>query len=262
MERQIAGRGEAAARSSSSATTRRSGSPRRSSSPPGRRSASAPTRCGTRPSAALREALEATGLPYELKAGDGAFYGPKIDFDVTDAIGRQWQLGTIQLDYSAPERFDLSYVGRGQPRAPAGGHPPRGERLVRALHRHPDRALRRRVSAVALAGAGARAARSPTTSRPHAGRASRPRCAPRASARTSTTARNAQLPHPRGGNDEGAVHGGDRAARGGGEHARRARARGGEEAGGRRARRVRRARDGRDPHRARSAGRRHAGAAE
>ncbi len=60
---------------------------------------------------ALRHALEATGQPYELKAGDGAFYGPKIDFDVEDAIGRKWQLGTIQLDYNAPERFDLQYVG-------------------------------------------------------------------------------------------------------------------------------------------------------
>jgi threonyl-tRNA synthetase len=59
----------------------------------------------------LRRALEATGLEYELKEGDGAFYGPKIDFDVTDAIGRQWQLGTIQLDYAAAERFDLEYVG-------------------------------------------------------------------------------------------------------------------------------------------------------
>ncbi len=64
-----------------------------------------------RAEAALRSALEATGLPYQLKPGDGAFYGPKIDFDVTDAIGRAWQLGTIQLDYAAPERFDLSYVG-------------------------------------------------------------------------------------------------------------------------------------------------------
>ena len=59
----------------------------------------------------LRSALEATGLPYELKPGDGAFYGPKIDFDVADSIGRKWQLGTIQLDYAAPERFDLTYVG-------------------------------------------------------------------------------------------------------------------------------------------------------
>jgi threonyl-tRNA synthetase len=60
---------------------------------------------------ALRSALEAVGLEYELKPGDGAFYGPKIDFDVTDSIGRQWQLGTIQLDYNNPERFDLTYVG-------------------------------------------------------------------------------------------------------------------------------------------------------
>ena len=64
-----------------------------------------------RAEAALRQALEATGEPYELKEGDGAFYGPKIDFDVTDAIGRAWQLGTIQLDYAAPERFDLEYTG-------------------------------------------------------------------------------------------------------------------------------------------------------
>ena len=60
---------------------------------------------------ALKAALESTGKPYALKEGDGAFYGPKIDFDVTDSIGRAWQLGTIQLDYSNPERFDLTYVG-------------------------------------------------------------------------------------------------------------------------------------------------------
>ncbi|HEY8256245.1 MAG TPA: threonine--tRNA ligase [Gemmatimonadales bacterium] len=59
----------------------------------------------------LRAALEQTGQPYELKLGDGAFYGPKIDFDVSDSIGRKWQLGTIQLDYNAAERFDLTYVG-------------------------------------------------------------------------------------------------------------------------------------------------------
>jgi threonyl-tRNA synthetase len=59
----------------------------------------------------LRSALESLNLPYELKEGDGAFYGPKIDFDVSDSIGRKWQLGTIQLDYNAPERFDLTYVG-------------------------------------------------------------------------------------------------------------------------------------------------------
>ena len=75
-----------------------------------------PTRVGSdemwdRAEAALRAALDATGMSYELKEGDGAFYGPKIDFDVTDSIGRHWQLGTIQLDYAAPERFDLNYTG-------------------------------------------------------------------------------------------------------------------------------------------------------
>jgi threonyl-tRNA synthetase len=64
-----------------------------------------------RAEAGLRSALEATGMPYALNEGDGAFYGPKIDFDVTDSLGRAWQLGTIQLDYAAPERFDLNYVG-------------------------------------------------------------------------------------------------------------------------------------------------------
>jgi threonyl-tRNA synthetase len=60
---------------------------------------------------ALRRALESTGMSYELKPGDGAFYGPKIDFDVTDSLGRAWQLGTIQLDYANPENFDLTYTG-------------------------------------------------------------------------------------------------------------------------------------------------------
>ena len=64
-----------------------------------------------RAEAALRAALDSTGRPYEMKEGDGAFYGPKIDFDVLDSIGRAWQLGTIQLDYNAPERFDLQYTG-------------------------------------------------------------------------------------------------------------------------------------------------------
>jgi len=61
--------------------------------------------------AALTEALDRQGRPYELNPGDGAFYGPKIDFHVTDALGRSWQCGTCQLDFQMPERFDLSYVG-------------------------------------------------------------------------------------------------------------------------------------------------------
>src|ERR1035437_3391250 len=61
--------------------------------------------------AQLKAALEKTAQPYDLNEGYGAFYGPKIDFDVTDAIGRKWQCATIQLDYNAPERFDLKYIG-------------------------------------------------------------------------------------------------------------------------------------------------------
>jgi threonyl-tRNA synthetase len=60
---------------------------------------------------ALRAALDRIGLPWTLNPGDGAFYGPKIDFVVTDSLGRTWQTCTIQLDYAAPERFDLAYVG-------------------------------------------------------------------------------------------------------------------------------------------------------
>ena len=62
---------------------------------------------------ALKTALESLKLDYELKSGDGAFYGPKIDFDVSDSIGRKWQLGTMQYDPNAAtaERFDLSYIG-------------------------------------------------------------------------------------------------------------------------------------------------------
>jgi len=61
--------------------------------------------------AALKEALDRQGREYEINPGDGAFYGPKIDFHVTDALGRSWQCGTCQLDFQMPERFDLNYVG-------------------------------------------------------------------------------------------------------------------------------------------------------
>lgn len=59
---------------------------------------------------ALKEALEEKGIDYTINEGDGAFYGPKIDFHLEDAIGRTWQCGTIQLDFQMPERFDLTYV--------------------------------------------------------------------------------------------------------------------------------------------------------
>lgn len=61
--------------------------------------------------ASLRQALQAAEVPYVVNEGDGAFYGPKIDFDVTDAIGRKWQCATIQLDYQMPARFGLKYIG-------------------------------------------------------------------------------------------------------------------------------------------------------
>ena len=61
--------------------------------------------------AALEAALKKNGLKYRVDAGEGAFYGPKLDFQVTDAIGRPWQLGTVQLDYGQPERFKLEYIG-------------------------------------------------------------------------------------------------------------------------------------------------------
>ena len=60
---------------------------------------------------ALKETLEETGTPYVINPGDGAFYGPKIDFHLEDCIGRTWQCGTIQLDFTMPEKFEMTYVG-------------------------------------------------------------------------------------------------------------------------------------------------------
>jgi threonyl-tRNA synthetase len=60
---------------------------------------------------ALEDALKGIGLSYKVNEGDGAFYGPKIDFHLRDSIGRTWQCGTIQLDFQMPERFDLNYIG-------------------------------------------------------------------------------------------------------------------------------------------------------
>jgi threonyl-tRNA synthetase len=68
---------------------------------------------------ALRQAVEAAKLPYEVDEGGGAFYGPKIDLKVNDALGREWQLSTIQFDFNLPERFGLEYTGEdGQPKRP------------------------------------------------------------------------------------------------------------------------------------------------
>ena len=71
----------------------------------------------------LKEAIEEKGVPYQINEGDGAFYGPKLDFHVKDSIGRTWQCGTIQLDMLMPERFDMTYVGEdGQKHRPVMVH--------------------------------------------------------------------------------------------------------------------------------------------
>ena len=71
----------------------------------------------------LREALEARGIDYRVNEGDGAFYGPKIDFHLKDSLGRTWQCGTIQLDFQMPEVFDLTYIGEdGQKHRPVTIH--------------------------------------------------------------------------------------------------------------------------------------------
>jgi threonyl-tRNA synthetase len=75
-----------------------------------------PTRAGSdevwdRAETALRDAVEAAGLSYTLNPGEGAFYGPKLEFVLRDALGRDWQCGTLQLDFVLPERLDASYVG-------------------------------------------------------------------------------------------------------------------------------------------------------
>ncbi|TDP27024.1 threonine--tRNA ligase [Halanaerobium congolense] len=72
---------------------------------------------------ALKNSIERNDLDYEINEGDGAFYGPKIDFHLEDSIGRTWQCGTIQLDFQMPERFDLSYIGQdGEEHRPAMIH--------------------------------------------------------------------------------------------------------------------------------------------
>ncbi|MDE2030608.1 MAG: threonine--tRNA ligase, partial [Alphaproteobacteria bacterium] len=81
---------------------------------------------------ALHNALKAAGLPYDMNPGDGAFYGPKIEFYLRDAIGREWQCGTLQVDFNMPERLDASYVGEdGQKHRPVMLH----RAVLGTLHR-------------------------------------------------------------------------------------------------------------------------------
>ena len=123
-----------------------------------RRSAIGTDEMWDRAEAALQGALDARGLTYEINAGDGAFYGPKIDLHMTDSIGRSWQLGHRPARLLDARALRPALHRRRRRRAPAGDDPPRAAGLLRALHRHPHRALRRRVPALARAGAGDRAA--------------------------------------------------------------------------------------------------------
>ena len=107
---------------------------------PARTCAPARTRSGTRPRARWREAAATAGVEYALNPGEGAFYGPKLEFVLRDAIGRDWQCGTLQVDFVLPERLDAEYVAEdGATHRPVMLH-----RAIlgslRALHRHPDRA--------------------------------------------------------------------------------------------------------------------------
>ena len=106
--------------------------------------------------AALKHALDASGLPYIVAEGEGAFYAPKIDVHVKDAIGRRWQLSTLQVDFQEPGRFGIEYQAPDGSRQRPVHDPPRAVRVNRAVLRDPARALRRGVPAVARAGPGGR----------------------------------------------------------------------------------------------------------
>ena len=103
---------------------------------------------------ALIQAVQKADMPYEINEGDGAFYGPKIDVRLLDCIGREWQCSTIQVDFTLPERFDLTYVGSGRRAASPGHGAPRYHGLAGALHRRAHRAVRRGHAHLARAGAG------------------------------------------------------------------------------------------------------------
>ena len=107
----------------------------------------------------LRDAVAAAGrnteeFGWEEFPGEGAFYAPKLEFHLSDAIGRTWQVGTIQTDTVLPERLDASYIGEDGAKHRPSHAAPGDHRHVRALHRHPDRASRGQVPALARAGAG------------------------------------------------------------------------------------------------------------
>ena len=107
------------------------------------------------------ESLRRSGCEFEIAPGEGAFYGPKIEYTLKDALGRQWQCGTMQVDFNMAERLGAEYVAETSERAHAGDAAPGDRRQLRALHRHPDRAARRRAAGLAGAGAGGRRSTSP-----------------------------------------------------------------------------------------------------
>jgi threonyl-tRNA synthetase len=104
------------------------------------------------------------GVDWELQPGEGAFYGPKIEYALRDCLNRVWQLGTIQLDFSMPGRLGASYIAEDNSQEDAGHAAPRDPRFAGAVHRDPDRTLRR--CAPGLAGAGAGACSISPTARP------------------------------------------------------------------------------------------------
>ena len=103
---------------------------------------------------ALRESVKKLAVPFTEERGEAAFYGPKIDFVVKDVIGREWQLGTVQVDYNLPERFGLSYVATGQFGTSAGDDPSSAVRFSRTFLRRFDRAFCGKFSGLAGAGTG------------------------------------------------------------------------------------------------------------
>ncbi|XP_042631699.1 threonine--tRNA ligase 2, cytoplasmic-like isoform X2 [Cyprinus carpio] len=115
----------------------------------------------------LENSLNEFGEPWKLNPGDGAFYGPKIDIKIKDAIGRYHQCATIQLDFQLPIRFNLTYVGRDGRRGqgPTRDHSPRHPGLRGENDRHPHRELRREMAAVAVSTSGDAGACEPISRR-------------------------------------------------------------------------------------------------
>ena len=169
--------------------------------------------------AQLQAALERAGQPYALNAGDGAFYGPKIDFDVTDAIGRKWQCATIQLDYQLPQRFDLKYTGADNTehrpvvihRAIFGSF----ERFIAMLIEHYAGAF-----PLWLAPVQASCSRLPIGTLDYARQVERATGRGRPARRPRRAAGEDRLQDSRGAAAEGALHARGRRSRGGGGHGR------------------------------------------